>query len=285
MRPVDMDRPPDRLRAALRRGIVPCVGIYDAFSASIATRHFEALFVSGFGFAASHYGMPDIGFVAWPDILEFVRRLRAALPAATLLVDIDDGFCDVDVACHVVRELEALGAAGVVLEDQRRPRRCGHVEGKQILPLPEYVAKLERVLAARRDLFVVARTDASDADDVVARARAFEAAGADAVLADGIRDLGLVSRLRTALNGLLAFNQIAGGRSPACSLAELAALGVRLAIYSTPALFAAAAAVDAALRDLRADGRLPTGGPVTIAECNELLYANLERRPAGRGRD
>ena len=277
--------PPIRFRRAIAQGPVPCVGIYDVFSASIAARHYETLFVSGFGLAASHYGLPDIGFIAWPDLLDFVARLRAVVPDALLLVDIDDGFSDTEVACHVVRRLEAAGAAGVILEDQRRPRRCGHVDGKQVLPLDEYLAKLERVLAARRELVVVARTDASDPDDVVARARAFEAAGADAVLADGLGDLTLVRRLRAGLSGPLAFNQIAGGKSPPRGLDELRALGVGIAIYSTPCLFAAAGAIDAALAELRrTGGRLPEGAPVTITECNALLNANLEPRGEQRGR-
>src|SRR5262249_863067 len=141
--------------------IVPFMGVYDAFSAALAGRYFDALFVSGFGFAASHYGLPDIGVIAWPDIVAFVGRLRTVMPSPDVRVDMDDGYCDVEVACHVVSLLERAGASGVVLEDQRRPRKCGHFDGKQLLPLEDYVEKLERVLATRRDLFVVARTDAS----------------------------------------------------------------------------------------------------------------------------
>ncbi len=96
-------------------GMAPFIGVYDAFSASVAAQHFPGLFVSGFGFAASHYGLPDIGFIAWPDMLAFVQRLRAILPAHQLLVDIDDGYCDAEIACHVVASLESMGAFGVVL--------------------------------------------------------------------------------------------------------------------------------------------------------------------------
>ena len=88
---------------------MPFIGVYDAFSASVAARHFDGLFVSGFGFAASYYGLPDIGFIAWPDILAFVQRLRSILPAQHLLVDIDDGYCDTEIACHVVSALDSLG--------------------------------------------------------------------------------------------------------------------------------------------------------------------------------
>ena len=103
------------------------------FSASIAARHFKGLFLSGFGFAASHYGLPDIGFIAWGDMVAYVQRVRTVLPRHHLLVDMDDGYGDADIACHVTRLLESVGASGVVIEDQRRPRRCGHFNGKQLL--------------------------------------------------------------------------------------------------------------------------------------------------------
>lgn len=259
---------------------MPCVGVFDAFSASIAGRTFPALFVSGFGFAASHYGLPDVGFIAWPDILAFVRRIRSILPEHHLLVDVDDGYCDVEVACHVVRELEAIGASGVVLEDQRRPRRCGHLDGKQTLDLEDFLPKLERVLATRRDLFVVARTDASDPDEILRRVRAFEAAGADAVLADGLTGLEQVREMREAVRVPIAFNQIAGGKSGAVAMAEMARAGISIAIYSTPCLFAAQAAVEDAVRSLADTGRLDAEGRVDLAGCNRLLQENHARSVA-----
>lgn len=264
-----------RLRSAVAERLVPCVGIHDVFSASVAARRFDALFVSGFGFAASHYGMPDVGFIAWPDVVAFVRRLRAVLPRHHLLVDIDDGYVDVDVACHVVRELHAAGASGVVLEDQRRPRRCGHLDGKQVLELEEFLPKLERVLAVRGDLFVVARTDASGTDEVVRRVAAFEKAGADAVLADGLRGLDEIARIRAAVRCPIAFNQIAGGKSVALSMDEMALAGVGIAIYSTPCLFAAQQAMEDALDALRDTGRLDPRGRIDLAACNRVLDANL----------
>src|SRR5262245_12407781 len=123
------ERRGDERRESLRTGLLPFIGIYDVFSARLAAKRYPALFVSGVGFAASFYGLRDIGLVAWPDILAFVQRLRLVVPAVHLLIDIDDGFGDTEVACHVVSSLEALRGSGVVLEDQRRPRRCGHLEG------------------------------------------------------------------------------------------------------------------------------------------------------------
>ncbi len=114
----------DRLRQVIREGeVLPFIGGYDVFSASIAAKHYDALFVSGFSFAASHYGLPDIGFISWSDIVAFVQRVRTILPGHHLLVDVDDGYGDPEVACHVVSLLESIGASAVVMEDQKRPRR------------------------------------------------------------------------------------------------------------------------------------------------------------------
>jgi 2-methylisocitrate lyase-like PEP mutase family enzyme len=272
--------------AVAERPIMSFIGVYDAFSAALAGRRFDALFLSGFGFAASHYGLPDVGFIAWPDMVAYVERIRTILPGHHLLVDIDDGYCDVEVACHVAALLERAGASGVVLEDQRRPRRCGHLGGKQILDLDTYLEKLTRVLAARRDLFVLARTDASEPDEILRRVDAFQAAGPDAVLVDGIGDLDLVRALAERLSLPLTFNQIAGGKSPPRSLEELRRVGVSLVIYSTPCLFSAQRAIDEALIELAGrDGRLPdpAQGGVGIRECNALLNENLERSRAGGG--
>lgn len=267
-----------RLRRALEAGRAPLafIGVYDAFSASLAARHYPGLFLSGYGLAASRYGLPDVGFNAWPDLVDWTRRVRSLCPAHHLLVDVDDGFGDSDIAAHVVREIERAGASGVILEDQRRPRRCGHVAGKQVLALGEFLHKLERVLEAREDLVVVARTDAATDGEREQRALAFQKAGADAVLADGIEDLDILRRLAEKLDEPLAFNQMGGGKSPACSLSELGALGVRIVNYSTPALFAAGRAIeDALVRLALEDGRLPTGADsLDLASCNAVLEEN-----------
>ncbi|GAB2622368.1 oxaloacetate decarboxylase [Streptomyces capparidis] len=276
---------PSRLRAAIaQEGTTPIIGIFDMLSASVAARHYDGLFVSGFGFAASHYGLPDIGFIAWPDIVAFVQRLRLALPRQHLLVDIDDGYVDPETACHVVQHLEAIGASGVVLEDQKRPRRCGHVGGKQVLPLDEYLEKLAMVLDARRDLVVVARTDATEEEEMLRRAAALAATDADVVLVDGVRSVEQIRGVRAAVRGKpLLFNQIAGGRSPMLSLPELTELGVDVAVYSTPCLFAAHAAIDRALGELkRSGGRLPAPGEdgVGVPEAFALLERNISRHHA-----
>jgi 2-methylisocitrate lyase-like PEP mutase family enzyme len=273
--------PGSRMREAVSRAqITPFIGVYDVFSATLAARHYDALFLSGFGFAASFYGLPDIGFITWSDMASYVQRIRTVLPTHHLLVDIDDGYCDPEVACHVVSVLEASGASGVVLEDQKRPRRCGHFDGKQIMELDKYLAKLKQVLATRRDLFVIARTDSSEPQEIERRVLAFVEAGADAVLVDGLSSLEKVADLSALAQRPFCFNQIAGGKSPPCDLTDLQKAGVKIAIYSTPCLFPVQAAIEEAMLDLRKlDGSL-SDSRIGVKDCTKILSENLVRRTA-----
>lgn len=268
-------------KISIREDIFPVIGVYDVFSASLAAKYFQGIFISGYGFAASHYGLPDIGFISWTDIVDLVHRIRTVLPDHYLLVDIDDGYADVEVACHVVSLLESVGASGVVMEDQKRPRRCGHLDGRQILDLEEYLVKLRKVLATRRTLDVVARTDASGIDEIKKRAKAFAESGADAILVDGIKDLSLIREMKSTIDKPLVFNQIAGGKSPSYGFDELKDAGVSIVIYSTPCLFAAQSAIDIAVKSIKENnGHLPQNEeiPVDIKSCNAILEENLRRR-------
>jgi 2-methylisocitrate lyase-like PEP mutase family enzyme len=263
-----------------QREIMPFIGVHDAFSAAIAGRYCDSLFISGFGFAASHYGLPDIGFIAWSDLVAYVQRIRTILPNHYLLVDIDDGYVDIEVACHVAVLLERMGADAVILEDQKRPRRCGHVDGKQLLDLESYLEKLERVLATRKELFVVARTDSSDIDDIFRRTKAFQAAGADAILVDGLRDFAIIRELKKEIHIPIAFNQIAGGKSPVCSLPELKEIGLSIVNYSTPCLFAAQEAIEKTLHDLQQRNGLIEKNLVGVPECMATMQKSLISRDA-----
>ena len=262
--------------------ILTLIGVHDVFSASIAGRYGH-IFVSGFGFAASHYGLPDIGFIAWPDMVDFVRRIRNILPRHHILVDIDDGYCDPAVAVQVVKQMEAVGASAVKLEDQKRPRKCGHFDGKEILELPEYLDKLQQVLQARKEMLVIARTDAVEKNEILRRVAAFARTDADIILADGMKDLGLLKELKSAAQGKpLLFNQIAGGKSPTVTVEELGKAGVSVVIFSTPCLFASQAAILSALRGIHAaKGRLATAREtgdefVGVSQCTSLLMDNLK---------
>jgi 2-methylisocitrate lyase-like PEP mutase family enzyme len=168
----------------------------------------------------------------------------------------------------------------VVLEDQARPRRCGHLDGKQLMPLPEYLAKLRAVFKERRSLVVVARTDATDPPEILSRVQAFEQAGCDAVLADGLKDVKLITQIRKAVNCPVFSNVIGGDKVPACSRADLAEHGVQGLIDSTPCLFAAQGAIEQALDDLRdaaADLSEALASPRQLSHCNAVLQANLKR--------
>lgn len=264
-----------------KREIIPLIGVYDVFSATIAGRYFDGIFISGFGFSASFYGLPDVGFISWSDIVPFVQRVRTVLPDHHIVVDIDDGYADPEVACHVVSLLESIGASGIILEDQKRPRRCGHLDGKNILDLEEYIVKLRKVLATRKNLFVVARTDASGKDEIERRVKAFSEAGADAILVDGMGDIGIIRKLRENTKKPFAFNQINGGKSPPFSLEYMADNGVSLAIYSTPGLFAARGAIDDAMISLKESGGVlkdVRSKSIGVKECTSLLEENLARR-------
>jgi 2-methylisocitrate lyase-like PEP mutase family enzyme len=254
------------------------IGVYDVFSATLAAQHFDGIFISGFGFSASFYGLPDIGLISWSDLVAFVQRVKVVLPEHCIVVDIDDGFADTDLACHVVSLLENAGASGVILEDQTRPRRCGHLGGKQVLPLKDSLQRLQRVLQTRRDMFVIARSDATGQEEIMRRVQAYSDTDADAILVDGIGDMSLLSEIRSATCKPLVFNQIAGGASPKLSLKALHEAGISVAIFSTPCLFAAQSAISGAMDSLKLGSGLAAANGVNLSECNEVLNSNFDRR-------
>jgi len=275
-----MQHPGALLREAIQNGqpIEPFIGIYDSFSASIAAGYSSNLFYSGFGFAASHYGLPDIGYIAWSDIVQAAWRIRQILPEHKLLVDIDDGYVDTATACYVTQQLENMGVAMIMLEDQARPRRCGHYDGKVLLPLEQYLEKLHYVLAQRKQLCVLARTDASG-DEIFRRVEALSHTEADVILVDGIQSIETLRKVREITSKPILFNQIAGGKSPRTTLSELREAGASMTLYSTPCLFAAQTAIENTLQEIFADdGRLPDTSDkqaVGVSECTILMQRNV----------
>jgi len=262
-----------------KNSLLPFIGVYDVFSASIAARHFGGLFLSGFSFAASFYGLPDIGFICWSDLVALTQRVRTILPHHMLVVDIDDGFGDSEIACHVVSQMEMVGASAVIMEDQKRPRRCGHFPGKQLLELPEYLEKLSRVLATRKDLVIIARTDATDPQDRIQRATAFADCGADVVLIEALPHLDFLKQIKERVKCPIMINQIAGGESPPWSFSDLEKVGVSLVNYSTPCLFAAQSGIHQTLEKLKNhDGNLEKVNEASLKSCTKLLKENLNRR-------
>lgn len=264
---------PDEFRDYLAANdIVPLIGVYDAFSAKLTSRHFPAVFCSGYGFTASFYGLPDEGFLTWVDVIDYTARLRALLPKTHLVMDMDDGFGNAKAAQICAERILRAGGSAVILEDQRRPKKCGHLSGKEVIPLPEYLEKFRAV----RDtgIFTVARSDAEEASEALRRAEAFAEHGAEAILVDGLADLEMISKIRGAIGPRprLTVNLIAGGKTPPLSLRELAKLGVNIVNYSTPCLFAAQAAMEEALREMASnDCVFPAGQKHVFTKNRELL--------------
>jgi 2-methylisocitrate lyase-like PEP mutase family enzyme len=262
----------DEFRRRIQENRLLClIGVYDVFSAQIAAKRFEGVFCSGYSFAASAYGLPDVGYVNWRDMTDFATKIRHAIPSDHILVDVDDGFGDEVVASNTIRVLEANGLSAVMMEDQKRPRRCGHFEGKEILPAPEYLTKLTRVLDTRVSLFVIARTDASDPSEGIERAVMYAEAGADGVMVEAIRDLKTISRLRSQVSVPIMVNQLHGGKSPNWRFDELEDAGASIVIYSTPCLFAAQYGIERYLDLMLEMSCLPSEGTTSMVDCQQIL--------------
>ena len=259
--------------------ILPLIGVYDVFSSLLASKRFEAIFCSGYGFAASYYGLPDEGFISWTDMISYVERIRAVLPQTHIVVDIDDGYGDPNIAATVTRRLERVGASAVIIEDQRRPKKCGHLPGKEILTMDEYMPRLTSVLKAREELFVIARTDTNDLEEALERAKAFCDVGVDGILIEGIKDINWLPNIKESVGNRpkVTVNLIQGGKTGPISLSELANLGVDIVNFSTPCLFAAHYAIENLFDQFIAnDGKLHDNLPsITLSENNELLKKTL----------
>jgi 2-methylisocitrate lyase-like PEP mutase family enzyme len=267
-------------RRRIKKGtLLPLIGVYDVYSALIAARRFEGVFCSGYSYAASAYGLADVGYVNWRDITDFATKIRHVLPFVQILVDVDDGFGDEVVASNTIRVLESNGLSAVMMEDQKRPRRCGHFEGKQILPVSEYLTKLDKVLKTRTSIFVIARTDASDPAEGIERAVSYVEAGADGVMVEAIKDLETISKLRSHVDVPIMVNQLHGGKSPNWRFDELEDAGASIVIYSTPCLFAAQYGIERYLDMMLETKRLPSECTASMDDCANVLDGTLLRPP------
>jgi 2-methylisocitrate lyase-like PEP mutase family enzyme len=235
----------DKLRELLASpGGFELPGCYDVLSAMILERAgFPAVFMSGYGIAASVLGMPDIGLTSLVETALMAKNITGAI-RVPLVVDADDGYGDEDSVVRTVYELERAGAAAMILEDQVSPKRCGHAAGKAVIPLDKYLCKLECALAARQtSMIVVARTDATSIEEGLLRARRFHDAGADVTLVDGLPSVDALRVVGNEVPGHKIINLIHGGKTPLLPSDELHALGFKIVLYSTPALYTAAKAM------------------------------------------
>jgi methylisocitrate lyase len=252
-------------------------GVYDPLSTLLAARAgAHAVFLSGFAMSATHLGRPDEGILGKDDVLAAARRV-CAIATCPVIVDIDTGYDDVD---GTVRALVDIGAAGCFIEDQVWPKRCGHMSGKQVVALEDYLPKLETALASRGNaaFHVTARTDARAAvgvDEALRRARAFADAGADAVFVEAPQSIEEMARVRAAVpSGVrLVANMVEQGRTPLRRVHQLAAAGFDLVVVPVTGVLAAARALETAYGALVRDGASAAvaGALMGFDELNALL--------------
>jgi 2,3-dimethylmalate lyase len=254
-----------RLRTLLAQpDLLVAPGAYDALSARlVAQAGFPVVYMTGFGTAASVLGEPDVGLLTMGEMVSRAAALAAVIGDLPLIADADTGYGNPINVRRTVREYERAGVAAVHIEDQIWPKKCGHMEGKQIIPMDEMVQKVRAAVDARQDpdFVIIARTDAnavSGLEDAIRRGRAYREAGADVIFIEAPRS---IEELRTIAQAFpdvpLLYNWAESGKTPLLSLEEIAALGFKLVIFPVSLLFAATHALLDLLKVLK-QGQTPT---------------------------
>lgn len=281
-----MMTPGARLRAAWQAGPIMIPGAFNALTARLAERlGFRAVYLSGGALSAGWAGLPDIGLLTQTEFAGQAAVLARAT-ALPVLCDADTGFGEAIHVERTIRLYEEAGAAGLHLEDQVLPKRCGHLSGKSLVDPPTMAARIRAAVAARRDpdFVVVARTDARTVegfDAAVDRARAYLAAGADMIFPEALESAEEFARFAREVPAPLLANMTEFGRSPLIPFDELASMGFRAAIYPLTAFRAAMRAAEETLKALRDQGtqRGLIDRMQSRAELYDLLgYSGWEER-------
>jgi 2-methylisocitrate lyase-like PEP mutase family enzyme len=252
----------DAIRTRLAAGeTVLLAGCFDALSARLARRAgHESMFLSGYATAATLLGVPDFGYVTQTEMAEVARRVCGAVPECAVIVDGDTGYGNPLNTIRTVDLYEHAGAAGIFLEDQVWPKKCGHMAGKRVVPREDWLAKLRAAVDRRDRLFITARTDARAAvglDEACERARAAADLGVDAVFVEAPESLAELEAIAEATPGCVRVaNMIEGGKTPLRSPAELHDLGFDLIVSPLTGLLAAARQMQAAYGVLHEEGTL-----------------------------
>jgi methylisocitrate lyase len=281
----------DRLRAALAEpGVLQVPGVHDAVTARLATEAgFRALHLSGAVTSAVALGLPDLGYLHGTDVADLARRITAVTDLP-LVADADTGYGNPLHARRTVEQYAEAGIAGLHLEDQVSPKRCGHMAGKQVIERDEAVEKVRAAVDAGTGLVVIARTDAMSVlglDEAIARIALFAEAGADLVFVEGAADEERLGAVHEALpEARLVVNvSEADPRLRPLPLEVLASFGVDLALYPVAPLLAAAAAARRAYTAIRAEGGATSVERLSWDELTDLLglplLLDLEQRYAG----
>jgi 2-methylisocitrate lyase-like PEP mutase family enzyme len=235
-------------------------GCYDALGARlIEEAGFPAAYMTGFGTAASRLGRPDVGLLSLPEMLENARLIAQAVDIP-VIADADTGYGNSINVIRTVREYEAAGVAALHIEDQVMPKKCGHMEGKEVVPTGEMVAKVSAAVAARRspEFLIIARTDAravEGLESALERGRAVVEAGADALFVEAPESEAEIEAVASAFPDVpLLFNYSEGGKTPPLAYSRLRELGFSLVIFPLTLLLVTTEAMRAALARVKSDG-------------------------------
>jgi len=266
-----------RLRELINRKnglVVP--GAYDGVSARLVERAgFPVVYMTGYGVSASRHGLPDLGFAGLGEMADHARNMTATI-SVPLICDADTGYGNALNVRRTVALYEAAGVAGLHLEDQQLPKRCGHLAGKVLVSAEEFVGKIRAAVDARTDpeLVIIARTDAiavNGMDDALRRGEAAVNAGADMLFVEAPTTVAQIEQVARAFDTPLLFNYAPGGRSPLLPFARLRDLGYAVILLPVDTLFVGVRAIQTFLRDLRErDATLPDRY-IPFAEFNELI--------------
>ena len=234
-------------------------GVYDAIGAKIAQKvGFDAMFQTGYGTSATLLGMPDYGFIGATETLDNARRISNAI-SVPLIVDIDTGYGNALTVRKLIQELQNAGVSGVFLEDQKWPKRCGHMKGKDVIPKEEYAEKLQSAIDAKfnKDFIIVARTDAratEGLDQAIERGNYYKKIGADVIFVEAPKSLAEMKKIGKAINAPLVANMIEGGATPISSTASLHKMGYKIILYPLSILYANTFATLQILKELKKSG-------------------------------
>ena len=234
-------------------------GVYDAIGAKIAEKvGFDAMFQTGYGTSATLFGMPDYGFIGATETVDNARRISNAI-SVPLIVDSDTGYGNALSVWKLVKELETAGAAGIFLEDQKWPKRCGHMQGKEVIAQEEYTEKLGAAIDARenKDFIIVARTDSRATEGLetaIERGLQNKKTGADAVFIEAPRSLEEMKQIGKEIKAPLVANMIEGGATPINSAQTLNKIGFNIILYPLSVLFANTFATMNILQELKNTG-------------------------------
>lgn len=258
-------------------GILVLPGAFDALSARIAVRSgAKAVYMTGFGVAGASFGVPDIGLVNAEQMIERVRVIAGTITPVPLIADGDNGHGGPLNVARLVRAYEQSGAQCIQLEDQVSPKRCGHMEGKEVIPRAEAAAKIRAAVEARSSsaFKVMARTDARathDLDEALRRGEAFLKAGADILFIEAPRSEEELAKAAKTFSGTpLVANLVEDGKTPMLTPEALQQMGYKIALYPISALLAASAALEQVYAKLLGTQAKPRAR-VTFSQYNEIV--------------